>query len=113
MLRPPIDLMLCSAIQTLPAANAHRGGTGYQLKFDGFRVAVFRGPGDSVEIMSRAGKLLTSWFPEIVRVARESLPPGVVLDGELVIWDQGRGRLGFPLLQRRLGTSARAIVAAA
>jgi ATP-dependent DNA ligase len=45
---------------------------------------------------------LTPYFPDIVRHLRAHLPPGVVLDGELIVWDAGRSRTSFTALQRRI-----------
>jgi ATP-dependent DNA ligase len=38
---------------------------------------------------------------------RAFLPPGCVVDGELVAWESGRGRTSFPLLQRRVTAGRR------
>jgi ATP-dependent DNA ligase len=61
-----------------------------------------------IELQSRSGKPLEPRFPEITRLAREYLPAGSVLDGELIIWE--RNRLSFALLQRRLAAGARTVV---
>ncbi|MFA7766318.1 hypothetical protein [Streptomyces sp. NRRL S-448] len=39
--------------------------------------------------------------------AEAQLPHGLVLDGELVVWDTEAGRLSFEALQRRAATCAR------
>jgi ATP-dependent DNA ligase len=106
VLCPPIQPMLSKPVTSLPPARA---ALCYEPKFDGFRCLLFRRPDGRVELQSRAGRLLTGAFPEIARVAREHLPGGVVLDGELVIWVNGR--LAFPQLQRRMAGSARAVLA--
>ncbi|MEU9828549.1 ATP-dependent DNA ligase [Micromonospora chersina] len=54
---------------------------------------------DGVYLQSRAGRNLTTYFPDITRAIR-ALPPGLVLDGELIVWE--RGRTNFALLQRRV-----------
>jgi ATP-dependent DNA ligase len=38
----------------------------------------------------------------VCRVLAAHLPPGVILDGELIIWDADRGATSFVDLQRRL-----------
>ncbi|MEU4356233.1 ATP-dependent DNA ligase [Streptomyces virginiae] len=38
--------------------------------------------------------------------AEAQLPHGLVLDGELVVWDAEAGRLSFEVLQRRAATRA-------
>ncbi|NJP34296.1 ATP-dependent DNA ligase [Micromonospora sp. HSS6-12] len=71
----------------------------HEPKWDGWRAIVFR-EHDGVYVQSRAGRNLTTYFPDITRVVRAALPPGVVLDGELIVWD--RGRTNFAQLQRRV-----------
>ncbi|MER7828406.1 hypothetical protein ABTX85_38375 [Streptomyces sp. NPDC096097] len=46
-------------------------------------------------------------WPEVVAAAEAQLPHGLVLDGELVVWDTGAGLSSFEALQRRAGTRAR------
>jgi hypothetical protein len=50
-------------------------------------------------LQSRQQRQLTGYFPEIVS-ALEELDVNVVLDGELVLWTEGR--TDFAALQRRL-----------
>ncbi|MEU9742527.1 hypothetical protein AB0E12_25410 [Micromonospora chersina] len=61
----------------------------------GGRPLAFRGASD-VYLQSRAGRNLTPYFPDITRAVWAFVPPGVVLDGELVVWE--RGRTNFALL---------------
>lgn len=71
-------------------------------KYDGYRGLVARWADGRVLIQSRNGSDMTAAFPEIADAAR-ALPPQVsdlLLDGELVIWHEGR--LAFELLQPRL-----------
>jgi ATP-dependent DNA ligase len=77
----------------------------YEPKWDGWRCVAFRGH-DGVYLQSRAGRNLTTYFPDITRALR-TLPPGVILDGELIVWD--RGRTNFALLQRRI-TAGRGVL---
>ncbi|MFW5653850.1 MAG: ATP-dependent DNA ligase [Planctomycetota bacterium] len=70
-----------------------------EWKFDGIRAQIIRRD-DGVMMWSRGDELITEAFPEIA-IAAESLPPGTVLDGELLAWEKGRP-LPFSLLQRRL-----------
>ncbi|MCW6009210.1 hypothetical protein K1W54_32405 [Micromonospora sp. CPCC 205371] len=39
---------------------------------------------------------------ELTRAIRDQLPVGAVVDGELIIWDNARGRASFAALQRRI-----------
>jgi ATP-dependent DNA ligase len=54
----------------------------YEPKWDGFRVIAWSG--DEPRIDSRSGKPLLRYFPEL-RPALEQLPPGTVVDGEVVV----------------------------
>jgi len=68
-------------------------------KFDGIRAQLHVGEGHC-EIFSRDLKRITAQFPEIT-VAAAKLPPGTVLDGEILASMAGR-RLSFFDLQKRL-----------
>ncbi|MFJ3914425.1 DNA ligase-like domain-containing protein [Streptomyces vinaceus] len=52
-------------------------------------------------VQTRRGPLLQDRFPDLVAAAEQQLPHGLVLDGELVVWDTEEGRLSFEALQRR------------
>jgi ATP-dependent DNA ligase len=56
----------------------------YEPKWDGFRCLAFR-DGDDVQLMSKAGKPLSRYFPEVVRALRDLGPTRFILDGELII----------------------------
>ena len=99
MLTPPVTPMLAASVDRLPV-----GANAYEPKWDGWRVLVFR-DADGVYLQSRTGKPLAGYFPEVTRLAR-TLPPGVVLDGELIIWEAARQRTSFALLQRRVATGS-------
>lgn len=101
MLRPPIEPMHAAAVTQLPAPHACAGGCAYEPKWDGWRILAFV-QNDRVYLQSRSGKPLSSYFPDITRLARQSLPVGAVVDGELIIWDTERGRMSFALLQLRV-----------
>ena len=73
------------------------------MKFDGFRVAVVR-TASGARLWSRRGTDLTSAFPDLAAVADSYLSLGTVLDGEAVVWVDGR--LSFDHLQHRLARRA-------
>jgi ATP-dependent DNA ligase len=56
----------------------------YEPKWDGFRCLAFR-DGAKVELMSKSGKPLTRYFPEVVEGLLASPAPRFVLDGEIVV----------------------------
>jgi bifunctional non-homologous end joining protein LigD len=68
----------------------------YEVKFDGYRCLAGR-DGKGVILRSRRGNLFTKQFPNIAR-ACEKLPPGTLVDGEIVARDES-GRISFNLLQ--------------
>lgn len=106
MLSFPQELMLAKPVDRLPASGTLPGGCVYEPKFDGYRALLFV---DDVgcRVQSRRGHDISVSFPDIAETAAEQLSAGVVLDGELVVW--GDGRLDFAELQRRLASSATAL----
>jgi ATP-dependent DNA ligase len=54
-------------------------------------------------VWSKQGRDLTARFPDVVAAARAQVPPGTVVDGEVVIWSGER--LDFGLLQQRMITA--------
>lgn len=54
---------------------------------------------------------MSAAFPEVVEAAIRFVPPGCVLDGEVVILDPTQGRTDFGLLGRRLGAGPRSVAA--
>src|SRR5713101_7481140 len=79
----------------------------YEPKLDGFRGLLWRRSGAVAQLLSRNGRDLGPWFPELVQ-AGKTLPPCTLIDGELVIADDD-GYADFSALQARL-TEARAHV---
>ncbi|WP_080508087.1 ATP-dependent DNA ligase [Bryobacter aggregatus] len=70
----------------------------YEPKWDGFRCLAFR-DGDTVELQSKSGESLTRYFPELVQALTALRAKRFVLDGEIVLFIDGR--LSFDdLLQR-------------
>ncbi len=69
-------------------------------KFDGIRAQLHRGA-ERTEIFSRDLRRITGQFPELAERAR-GLEPELILDGEIVAFEDGR-KLTFFDLQKRLG----------
>jgi ATP-dependent DNA ligase len=84
----------------------------YEPKWDGFRCLVFR-DGDQVELMSKAGKPLARYFPDLVEVMRSLRPKRFVLDGEIVIPHDGALSFDELLLRIHPAKSRVAMLAAA
>ncbi|MFD6563087.1 ATP-dependent DNA ligase [Micromonospora profundi] len=87
--------MLAAPVDEVPES----AGLVHEPKWDGWRVIAFRGD-DGVYLQSRAGRNLTTYFPDITRAIRAAVPAGAVLDGELIVFE--RGRTNFAQLQRRV-----------
>lgn len=75
----------------------------YEPKWDGFRALVFR-DGDDVVLLSRSGKDLGRYFPELLESLRDELASRCVLDGEVVVPREvdGRVRLDWESLSQRI-----------
>src|SRR5918994_6190815 len=96
---PPVLPMLAKRVGELP-----RVGTWiFEPKWDGFRALVFR-DGDEILIQSRDEKSLNRYFPELLEPLRSQLPARCVLDGEIVVTQNGA--LDFEALQLRIHPAA-------
>ncbi len=71
-----------------------------EWKYDGIRAQVVRRAGN-IWIWSRGEELVTERFPEVVALAGQ-WPDGTVIDGEILVWKEGRPA-PFNLLQQRIG----------
>jgi DNA ligase-1 len=73
-----------------------------EWKWDGIRGQLVARPG-GFALWSRGEELITDRFPEFAALA-DFLPPGSVIDGEILAWDKALDRpLPFAALQRRIG----------
>ncbi len=87
--------MEAKLVDALPSED----GWQYEPKWDGFRAIASR-LGDHVELMSKSGKSLARYFPEIVAALLETGCRDYALDGELILPIDGV--LSFDALQARL-----------
>ncbi|WP_258177167.1 ATP-dependent DNA ligase [Streptomyces solincola] len=92
-LTPPVRVALAETVGSLPRG----AGLEYEPKFDGHRMVVFRRE-DGVVLQARSGRIVTAAFPDLAEAAR-LLPAGTVLDGEVVVWREGR--IDFAAVQGR------------
>jgi ATP-dependent DNA ligase len=99
--------MLAQLDSKLPRGEHWR----YEPKLDGFRGLLWRMSTRHVQLLSRNGRDLGPWFPELVRAA-EALPARTLLDGEIVICD-ATGWADFGSLQQRLSTARKRVADAA
>ncbi|MEU3774317.1 hypothetical protein AB0F11_14150 [Streptomyces sp. NPDC032472] len=58
-------------------------------------------------LLTRRGSLVQDRWPDLVAAAEEQLPHGLVLDGELLVWDAEGGWLSFEALQHRAAARGR------
>jgi len=70
----------------------------FEVKWDGYRAVVGSADG-KIRARSRRGLDLIGPFPELAQL---DIPDGVVIDGEITVFDD-EGRPSFSLLQRRTG----------
>src|SRR3954449_714848 len=96
---PPVKPMLAKSVKQMPMPDDVPDSLLYEPKWDGFRCIVFR-DGDEVELGSRNERPLTRYFPDVVEAVKAALPERCVVDGEIVITQNGR--LDFESLQLRL-----------
>lgn len=87
-----IKPMECLSVSKLPEGDQWV----YEAKLDGYRAVGVKGNSD-LTLYSRRQMVLNKQFPEIVAALRE-LPPGMVVDGEIVALDDA-GRPMLNLLQ--------------
>lgn len=74
----------------------------YEPKWDGFRCLAFR-DGNSVHLISKSGKPLSRYFPELITALSAIKPQRFVLDGEIVLPIEGA--LSFDHLLMRIHPS--------
>lgn len=100
----PYPFFLAHALeQPLAEFNAKLGPPADWLvewKYDGIRAQVVR-RGGNIWVWSRGEELVTERFPEVMAIAGQ-WPDGTVVDGEILVWKDGKPA-PFNLLQQRIG----------
>jgi ATP-dependent DNA ligase len=84
-------------LATLVREPFDRPGWVYEVKYDGFRLLAYK-EGARVTLLSRNLKVRTQSFTGIAKAVSTLAPPTLLLDGEVVAFDQ-RGMSRFQLLQ--------------
>ncbi|CAN5210697.1 ATP-dependent DNA ligase [soil metagenome] len=97
--QPPLVPMLAKLQGELPEGD----GWLYEPKWDGFRALVFR-DGNDLEVISRDGRPLVRYFPELPPLLSGALPDRCVMDGEVLM--AGEDGLDFDTLQLRIHPAA-------
>ena len=98
----PTNFMLAEPMATpREIADYFEGKELYaEYKYDGVRAQAHK-VGGEVKVFSRRLEEITASFPEVVDAVRR-VPHDLILDGEIVAFDEKKGPLSFQLLQRRL-----------
>ncbi|WNG14780.1 ATP-dependent DNA ligase [Cystobacter fuscus] len=96
----PYPFYLASPLEQPVEGLGDRSEWMVEWKWDGIRGQLIHRQG-GIYLWSRGEELVTERYPEIVKAAT-SLPPGTVLDGEILAYEDGRP-LPFARLQRRIG----------
>jgi ATP-dependent DNA ligase len=94
-LHPPFAPMEAQSVDQIPTGT----GWQYEPKWDGFRCLVFRDRG-KVELQSKSCRSLTRYFPELVDAVRAVQAERFVVDGEIVIPQDGT--FSFDALLQRI-----------
>ena len=93
----PYPFFLAHQLQGEPAALGELADWQVEWKYDGIRAQLVRRGGQNY-LWSRGEDLITERFPELAALR---LPEGTVVDGEVLIWDNGPAP--FADLQKRIG----------
>ena len=96
----PYPFLLASPLEDPPETLGARSDWFVEWKWDGIRAQLIRRAGQTW-LWSRGEELITLRFPEIAAAATH-LPDGIVLDGEVLAFREGRP-LPFSALQQRIG----------
>jgi ATP-dependent DNA ligase len=98
-LRMPFAPMEALSVDQIPVGKDWQ----YEPKWDGFRALAFR-DGARVELQSKSGRSMTRYFPELVAALRALDAKKFVLDGEIVVPDDGA--FSFDALLQRIHPAA-------
>lgn len=94
-LHPPLSPMEALSVDQIPTGAEWQ----YEPKWDGFRCLVFR-DGTKVNLQSKSGRPLTRYFPELVDAILDVRAATFVVDGEIVIPQDGA--FSFDALLQRI-----------
>ena len=96
----PYPFFLASPLEQDPAELGLIEDWLAEWKWDGIRGQLIHRGGE-IFLWTRGEELVTDRYPEIATAARK-LPDGVVLDGEILAWNE-EGVMPFSVLQKRIG----------
>jgi len=95
----PYPFYLAYALEDAPESLGDPADWRAEWKWDGIRGQLILRAGEHF-VWSRGEELMTDRFPELAR-AKDFLPMGTVLDGEILAWQDGP--MSFNALQKRIG----------
>ena len=81
---PPYSPMEALSVDRIPIGPHWQ----YEPKWDGFRCLAFRDE-EKVALQSKSGRSMTRYFPELVDAVRKLKARHFVIDGEIVVPDDG------------------------
>ncbi|MEV1025894.1 DNA ligase [Streptomyces sp. NPDC050264] len=81
----PVAVALAESVANLPAGP----GWWYEPKFDGLRLVMHR-TRETVKCQAPSGRTITGAWVDLAIAGQAALRPGTVLDGEAVVWTDGR-----------------------
>ncbi len=96
----PYPFFLASPLEVSPKSLGALDAWQAEWKWDGIRGQLIRREGE-VFLWTRGEELVTGRYPELEAMAGR-LPDGVVLDGEILAWNE-EGVMPFSVLQKRIG----------
>jgi bifunctional non-homologous end joining protein LigD len=106
--RDPFPESVVPMLARLAKLPAKEEGWAAEIKWDGVRAIAYCRPG-RLALQTRNLNDVTRQYPEVRRLVRQLGARDVVLDGELVAFDDG-GRPSFSRLQQRIHQTAEAVV---
>lgn len=96
----PYPFFLAHALQADPATLGELAAWQVEWKYDGMRAQLVSRSGLNW-LWSRGEELISERFPELAAIP---LPPGTVVDGEILVWPPGSAAPApFAALQKRIG----------
>ena len=102
--RAPMPAKLESMLADSTDRPFSKPGWSWEPKLDGYRVLAFIDAAGGVQLRSRKGVEMSGDFPKLAAELREQSAGGVILDGEIVAFDEG-GRPSFNAMQNRSSTA--------
>jgi bifunctional non-homologous end joining protein LigD len=106
--RDPMPETLTPMLARLSKLPKDDEGWAYEIKWDGIRALAFI-DGGRVRLVNRNGRDATRQYPELRELGKEVGPQEMILDGEIVAFDE-QGRPSFERLQSRMHLASESAV---